>query len=84
MLSSRKMTSSIMRAAMRPTLATRAFATAPGVDPLDYLRETSVKRNLCDESGYRLPGVHWTMSVAFASDDPMQVCNEIKRTKSVI
>lgn len=53
----------------------RAFATAPCADPLEFLLKTSLKRNLCDASGYRLPGVHWTLSVAFASDDPMQPPN---------
>jgi len=38
----------------------------PGSDPLEVLRKESVNRKLCDVGGYRLPGVHWVVSVAIA------------------
>lgn len=60
-----------------PTVTTmRTFAArAPSEDPLELLRETSAKRNLCDESGYRLKGVHWTLALAYGSDDPVKPPN---------
>ena len=53
--------------------AIRAFTVAPASDPLELMRATFVKRGMCDESGFRMPGVHWTMSLAFGADDPMKV-----------
>jgi hypothetical protein len=51
----------------------RCFATAPGNDPMDLMKESFYKRKLCDESGFRLPNVHWTMSIAFPSEDLTKV-----------
>lgn len=55
--------------------ATRSFAklTAPGPDPLEVLRETCLNKSLCDEDGFRVPGVHWVFSVAVNDDDPENV-----------
>jgi hypothetical protein len=53
---------------------TRAFGSrAPGSDPLDVIRKECLARNLCDETGYRRPGVHWVFSVAIAPDDLSKV-----------
>ena len=54
--------------------ASRAFATAPGSDPLDVIRKECIARKLCDEDGYRRPGVHWIFSVAISPEDPSKVC----------
>jgi hypothetical protein len=61
-------------------MARQAFASLqirslslPGADPLHLMLNECKRRNLCDESGYRLPGVHWTFSVSVGSDDPMKV-----------
>ena len=51
----------------------RAFSTAPASDPLELMQATFMKRGMCDGSGFRLPGVHWTMALAFGADDPMKV-----------
>jgi hypothetical protein len=52
----------------------RALGTKPpGSDPLDVIRKECLTRNLCDEHGYRRPGVHWVFSVAVTPDDPSQV-----------
>lgn len=52
----------------------RSFATKPpGSDPLDVIRDECLRRNLCDEHGYRRPGVHWVFSVAVTPNDPNQV-----------
>jgi hypothetical protein len=54
--------------------ATRAFAhRAPGSDPLDVIRKECFARNLCDENGYRRPGVHWVFSIAICPDDLSKV-----------
>lgn len=53
--------------------ALRAFSTTPASDPLELMQATFRKRGMCDESGFRLPGVHWTMALAFGADDPMKV-----------
>ena len=53
--------------------AVRAFTTAPASDPLELMQATFMKRGMCDESGFRLPGVHWTMALAFGADDPLKV-----------
>ena len=53
--------------------ALRAFATIPCNDPLVLMRESFVKRGMCDSLGLRMPDVHWTMSVAFGDDDPEKV-----------
>jgi hypothetical protein len=55
---------------LRSFAAARAFGTKPpGGDPLDLIRKECVARNLCDEYGYRRPGVHWVFSVAITPDD---------------
>ena len=78
---SRSMTMSRLASwAARPALYTaalRAFTTAPSTDPLELMRMSYMQKGLCDESGYRLPGVHWTMAIAFGTDDPMEVCNVV-------
>ena len=53
----------------------RAFATGrkPGSDPLDVIRKECMARNLCDEHGYRRPGVHWVISIAISPDDVSKV-----------
>jgi hypothetical protein len=54
--------------------ATRTFGTKPpGADPLELIRKECLVRNLCDEHGYRRPGVHWVFSVAVTPDDPNKV-----------
>ena len=53
----------------------RALGTKPpGLDPLEVIRKECLARNLCDEHGYRRPGVHWVFSVAITPDDITQVC----------
>ena len=53
----------------------RALGTKPpGRDPLDVIRKECLARNLCDEHGYRRPGVHWVFSIAITPDDISQVC----------
>ena len=51
----------------------RRSLSSPGADPLHLMLIECKRRHLCDESGYRLPGVHWTFSVSVGSDDPMKV-----------
>jgi len=46
--------------------------SSPGADPLHLMVTECKRRNLCDETGYRLPGVHWTLSVAATAEDPLQ------------
>jgi hypothetical protein len=58
-------------AGTRPAI--RAFATIPCNDPLVLMRESFMKRGMCDASGLRMPDVHWTMSIAFAANDPEKV-----------
>jgi hypothetical protein len=49
----------------------RSFTSkAPGHNPLDVLRKESMARNLCDEDGSRLPGVHWVLALAMAPPPP--------------
>jgi len=43
--------------------ASRAL-TSLGMDPLVLWKNECHQRRLCDEDGYRLPGVHWTMAVS--------------------
>ena len=52
--------------------STRSFAklSAPGLDPLEVLRETSLKKGLCDQDGFRVAGVHWVFSVAVNAASP--------------
>ena len=38
-------------------------------DPLVVWRQECVDRNLCDSSGSRHPGVHWTFTLAFNTSD---------------
>lgn len=56
-------------------IQSRSFAklTGPGPDPLEVLRETCFKKNLCDEDGFRVPGVHWVFSVAINNENPSDV-----------
>ena len=58
-------------AGARPAL--RAFATTPSNDPLVLMRQSFMKRGMCDSLGLRMPDVHWTMSIAFGADDPEKV-----------
>lgn len=51
------------------TTQVRCFAKLPGPDPLEILRKESLARNLCDEEGFRRPGVHWVISLAVSPDD---------------
>lgn len=52
----------------------RNFGTkSPGLDPLELIRKECLARNLCDEHGYRRPGVHWVFSIAITPDDPNHV-----------
>jgi len=57
------------------SVSSRSFAklTAPGPDPLEVLRETCLSKSLCDEGGFRVPGVHWVFSVAVNSESPDDV-----------
>eukprot|EP00980_Cylindrotheca_fusiformis_P024493 scaffold11961_cov122-Cylindrotheca_fusiformis.AAC.5 len=56
--------------------AIRALATrAPGSNPLEVMQEECYSRNLCDENGYRRPGVHWVFSMAVTPDDPSKPPN---------
>ena len=58
----------------------RALGTKPpGMDPLEVIRKECLARNLCDEHGYRRPGVHWVFSIAITPDDITQVCVQITR-----
>jgi hypothetical protein len=60
-------------------VATSAFGTkAPGSNPLDVIRKECLARNLCDEYGYRRPGVHWVFSVAITPEDPSQVRSYVR------
>jgi hypothetical protein len=63
----------IKRISFRISNRIRCFGTSPGNDPMDLMKESFFKRKLCDESGYRLPNVHWTMSIAFSSEDSKKV-----------
>ena len=53
---------------LRPTtklfVARTLVSKAPGADPLEVLRKDSLGHKLCDEGGYRKPGVHWVFAVA--------------------
>ena len=52
----------------------RTMATkSPGSNPLEVIKKGCLQRNLCDEHGYRRPGMHWTFSIAVSPDDPTQV-----------
>jgi hypothetical protein len=59
--------------------AVRTMAAAAsrglGSDPLDVLRKECLARQLCDEEGCRLPGVHWVLNVAIAPTDPTKAPN---------
>lgn len=61
----------MLRVVAQPAFRIRTFAklTAPGADPLAVLRNTCLNRSLCDEGGFRVPGVHWVFSVAVGSGD---------------
>ena len=37
---------------------------SPGPDPLELLRKSSEKRQLCDDLGFRKPDVHWVFGIA--------------------
>lgn len=52
----------------------RSLATrSPGNDPLTVIRKECEGRHLCDEHGYRRPGVHWVFSLAVTPDDVTMV-----------
>lgn len=56
------------------TVAWRSMATKPpGSNPLEVIQKECVNRHLCDEHGYRRPGVHWVFSLAVTPDDVSQV-----------
>ncbi|KAG7359113.1 hypothetical protein IV203_015702 [Nitzschia inconspicua] len=58
------------------TVTMRYLATKPpGSNPLDVIRKECVNRHLCDEHGYRRPGVHWVFSLAVTPDDITQPPN---------
>jgi hypothetical protein len=64
--------SQVLAAASVVGCSTRSFAklSAPGLDPLEVLRETSLKKGLCDRDGFRVAGVHWVFSVAVNAASP--------------
>ncbi len=37
---------------------------APGNDPLELLKQSSIKRDYCDEDGYRNKDQHWIFGIA--------------------
>lgn len=52
----------------------RSLATrSPGNDPLNVIRKECEGRHLCDEHGYRRPGVHWVFSLAVTPNDVTMV-----------
>jgi hypothetical protein len=60
-----------------PSIGWRSLATkAPGSNPLEVIRKECINRHLCDEHGYRRPGVHWVFSLAVTPDDISQVIQE--------
>lgn len=51
-------------------IITRSLVSrAPGSDPLDLLRHECMSRQLCDQNGNRLPGVHWVCAIAVSAPD---------------
>lgn len=56
-------------------VVSKAYFTAkpPAKDPLALIRDECHRRKLCDEYGFRRPGVHWVFSVAVTPDDLSQV-----------
>jgi hypothetical protein len=62
-------------ASIAKVTVSKAYFTAkpPASDPLALIRDECHKRKLCDEYGFRRPGVHWVFSVAVTPDDPTQV-----------
>ncbi|KAL3937513.1 MAG: hypothetical protein SGBAC_007405 [Bacillariaceae sp.] len=48
---------------------------SPGTNPLEVIKKGCLQRNLCDENGYRRPGLHWTFSIAVSPDDPTKPPN---------
>jgi hypothetical protein len=56
---------------------------SPGPDPLSVLKDESVQRNKCDVSGYRLPGVHWTFSIAMSPPPDIEVTAPNLRTVGI-
>jgi len=64
-------------ASMAKVTISKAYfgSKAPGRDPLALIRDECHKRKLCDEYGFRRPGVHWVFSVAVTPDDPSQPPN---------
>jgi len=58
------------------TTAVRSMVTKPpGSNPLEVIRKECSNRHLCDEHGYRRPGVHWVFSLAVTPDDITQPPN---------
>lgn len=66
----------VSRPLLRSSVACKAFfgSMPPASDPLALIRDECHKRKLCDEFGFRRPGVHWVFSVAVTPDDVSQVC----------
>jgi len=58
-------------------VVSKAYFTAkpPAKDPLALIRDECHRRKLCDEYGFRRPGVHWVFSVAVTPDDLSQPPN---------
>jgi hypothetical protein len=66
----------VSRPLLRSSVVCKAFfgSMPPASDPLVLIRDECLKRKLCDEFGFRRPGVHWVFSVAVTPDDVSQVC----------
>jgi hypothetical protein len=46
---------------------------SPGSDPLEVWKKECIARNICDEDGGRLPGSHWTVCIAIATETSSKV-----------
>jgi hypothetical protein len=68
-------TQQLLRAAARTLTVSRKAIKAPGSDPLDVWKKECVARKLCDEDGGRVPGSHWTVCIAIATDHAIKVRN---------
>jgi hypothetical protein len=57
------------------SVVVRSLATtkSPGANPLEVILNQCARRHLCDENGFRRPGVHWVFSIAVTPDDVSQV-----------
>jgi hypothetical protein len=65
----------MIRRNLFPAACSRTFAklVSPGNDPLVVLRNECFERNLCDDFGFRLPGVHWVFHIAVGGEDTEKV-----------